>query len=345
MLSKRLVRWPRAKTVLPLILLALIPLEHARRNVYARIPTEDEIPAVYHWLAELPEDFPVVEFPVYDRRFLRFYGYETYFSTVHWKRVPFGKPSFKPPAMEYMLWTWRDFPSSEGTRLLQSLGVRYIIYHPRRDPNAARVNRRLRQDPNFEFVRQFPRAMRIARRLRYGEEMVFRVLPASEPLSPPPQVEERLRAIPRDAWEFKTSSQSDARLAVDGSLETSWSSGKGQEKGQFFEIDLEGEYRVSKISLGFSFPYGHFPRSLAVNGFHPSHRWRRLELEEDPWQSARLVRRLVENPKEATMDVVLREPQLLERLRLFIREADPSDVGPVWRIPEVQVFEALPHHR
>ena len=269
-LSKRLVRWPRAKTVLPLILLALIPLEHARRNVYARIPTEDEIPAVYHWLAELPEDFPVVEFPVYDRRFLRFYGYETYFSTVHWKRVPFGKPSFKPPAMEYMLWTWRDFPSSEGTRLLQSLGVRYIIYHPRRDPNAARVNRRLRQDPNFEFVRQFPRAMRIARRLRYGEEMVFRVLPASEPLSPPPQVEERLRAIPRDAWEFKTSSQSDARLAVDGSLETSWSSGKGQEKGQFFEIDLEGEYRVSKISLGFSFPYGHFPRSLAVNGFHPS---------------------------------------------------------------------------
>ena len=57
------------------------------------------------------------------------------------------------------------------------------------------------------------------------------------------------------------------------------------------------------------------------------------------------MRRLVENPKEATMDVVLREPQLLERLRLFIREADPSDVGPVWRIPEVQVFEALPHHR
>ncbi len=341
-LSQRLARPAWRKTALLVVLLALIPLEHARRNVYARVPTGDEIPAVYQWLAGLPEDFPVVEFPVYNRRFSRFYGYETYFSTVHWKPVPFGKPSFKPPAMEYMLWTWRDFPSIEGTRILQSLGVRYIIYHPRRGPDAARIERRLRRDPNFEFVRQFPRARRAARRLRYGEEMVFRVLPASEPHRPS---EGRLRAIPREAWEFKTSSPSNARLAVDGSLETSWSSGKGQEKGQFFQIDLGEEYRVSKISLGFSFPYGHFPRSLAVNGFHRSHRWRRLELEEDPWQNARLVRRLVEDPKKATMDVVLPEPRLLEGIRLFIREGDPTDVEPVWRIPEIPIFETLPDHR
>ncbi len=105
-------------------------------------------------------------------------------------------------------------------------------------------------------------------------------------------------------------------------------------------MDLGGEHWVSRISLGFVSPYSEFPRALEVNGYHASHRWRRLHFDEDPWRNARLVQELVNDPANATMDLVLEEPMLLERVRLFIRETDLTDDLPEWRIPEVQIFEA-----
>jgi hypothetical protein len=105
-------------------------------------------------------------------------------------------------------------------------------------------------------------------------------------------------------------------------------------------VDLGGEHSVSKISLAFVFPFSEFPRALSVNGYHRSRRWQRLKFSEDPWRNSRVVKRLVEDPTTATMDLVLDEPLLLERLRLFIRESDPTDELPEWRIPEIRIFES-----
>jgi hypothetical protein len=319
--------------------LALVPLEQARRleRPYPRIPTAAEVPEAYHWLGSLPGDFAVAEFPVYLRRELRFYGYEDYFSTFHWKRIFFGRPSFYPPALEYLLWAFQDFPAPETTRILQSLGVRMILYHPGRDPNSVEVMRRLRSDPDYALLREFPGAGEPSARLGYGNEIAFTVSPRAMP----PDPEERPHdEISRDGFRFETSSTADPGLAVDGRLETSWSSLAFQEKGQYFEIDLGGEHRVSKISLGFVYPYSEFPRALAVNGYHSSHRWRRLSFLADPWDRARLVRRLVEDPASATLDLELQEPMKLERIRLFIERTLLGDAIPEWRIPEVRVFES-----
>jgi hypothetical protein len=267
--------------------------------------------------------------------YLRFYGYDNYFSTFHWKRIPFGRPSFYPPALEYLLWSLSDFPSREATRLLQSLGVRLIVYHPRMDPQSAAVVRRLERDPNYMFVRRFPSAGPIAEGLDLGEEVVFAVAPEVMPDAPS---EAALVSVPRDSWRLETSSDEGARLAVDGQPESSWSSGKPQEKGQFFEIDFGEEIEVSRISLAFIYPYSEFPRSLSVNGFHSSHRWRRLEFKEDAWDRARLAKRLVADPTTATLDLDLAEPMVLERVRLFIRETNLDDAMPEWRIPEIWVY-------
>jgi len=320
------------------VVLVLLPLEHARLRGYARIPTREEIPEVYHWFAEMPGDFPVVELPVYPRRFLRFFGYESYFATVHWKRIPFGKASFNPPALEYMRWTLSTFPSREATRLLQSLGVRMIVYHPDRDPDSAAVIRRLRRDRHFSFVREFGEADPAARRLQFGREVVFQVIAES----PPAISVHRDRPIRTEGWSFVTSSEVDPHLAVDGLLETGWISSQRQQKGQFFEVDLGGEHWVSRISLAFAFPYDEFPRALSVNGFHPSHRWERLVFEDDPWAASRVVDQLVKDPKKAVMDLRLEQPVLLERLRLFIRETDLTDDLPEWRIPEIRIFDQPP---
>jgi len=317
------------------MLLVAVPLEHARRMESTRVPTPEEFPEVYGYLNELPDDGAVLELPVYPRRFLRFFGYETYFGTQSFQPRAFGKASFTPPALEVMLWTLRDFPSRESTRLLQALDISRVIYHPHRDSDPATVTRRMRRDPNFRFVRGFPEASPLASELRYGGELLFDVVPASLP----PAAHRVDTSIAREGWSIETSSEVDGRLAIDGSIETSWSTVERQRKGHYFNVDLGGERWVSRITLGFVSPYGEFPRALEVNGFHPSHRWRRLELENDPWRRGRLARALVEDPASATLELVLVEPMLLQEVRLFIRETDLTDDLPAWKIPEIEIFE------
>jgi hypothetical protein len=55
-----------------------------------------------------------------------------------------------------------------------------------------------------------------------------------------------------------------------------------------------------------------------------------------------VVTELVEDPTKAAVVLVLEEPRLLERVRLFLRETDLTDELPDWRIPEIQIFEREP---
>ena len=328
--------------ILSALFLILVPLEQARipTRPYPQVPTPAELPEVYRWLKTVPGDFAVAEFPVYGRRQLRFYGYENYFSTFHWKRLFFGRPSFYPPALEYLLWTFRRFPSPEATRVLQSLGVRAVIYHPRRDSVASSQDalRRLCADRSYDELRGFGSVSGPAEAMGYGDEVVFAVLPGR---MPPPRLREEA-PIPSEGFRFESSSKADPRAAIDGDLFTSWSSMAPQWKGQYFDVDLGAEFWVSRISLGLVYPYSEFPRELAVNGYHTSHRWERLQLLDDPWAPARLVAHLVQDPATATMDLVLREPRKLERVRLFLQRTVLDDAMPEWRIPEVEIFQSPP---
>ncbi len=67
-----------------------------------------------------------------------------------------------------------------------------------------------------------------------------------------------------------------------------------------------------------------------------------LYFEDDEWAAARLVRRLVEDPSTATMDLVLERPRKLERVRLFLRRTVLGDAMPEWRVPEIRIFHAPP---
>jgi hypothetical protein len=174
--------------------------------------------------------------------------------------------------------------------------------------------------------------------LGYGNELVFRVRESPKPV--PPSHDDH-RPVAADQWRIVTSSSADPRLAIDGNPLTSWSSGKPQEKGQFFDVDLGGEYCVARIALGFVFPYSEFPRNLSVNGYRSSGGWRRLVFEREAWREAFVVDQLVEDPSKATMDLVLESPMPLERVRLFIERTETDDTMPLWRIPEIQIFEQV----
>ena len=339
--AERLARCVSSRIVLQnavvIVFLVALPLEHARTHPFhKRIPTEAEIPAVYQWLRTIPGDFAIVDLPTYPNRFIRFHGYQTYFSVFHRKRIPFGKPSFRPPGLDYIQWTLSRFPSREATRLLQALQIKFVIYHPAQDDHSRRVIRRLRRDPNFVLVKRFPRALPEFKELGYGGERVFLV--TSEAVVPPPlYINER--SIPRRNWRFKSSSNGNPLLAVDGKGDTAWSSKSSQRKGQYFDIEFGAEYSVSRISLGFGYPYSTFPRHLEVNGYHHAFGGRRLQFESNAWRNAWVVQDLVEDPKVATIDLTLEKPLPLERIRLFLNRTEPGDVLPEWRIPEIEVFE------
>ena len=170
--------------------------------------------------------------------------------------------------------------------------------------------------------------------------MVFWVRPDPKPAAPSIETD---KPIPAERWRFETSSLVNPRLAVDGRLDTSWHSDKGEEKGQFFQVDLRKDHWVSKVSLGFSFPYSEFPRQISLNGYQASRGWFRLVLDEDPWRDAHLVDQLVEDPRRATLDFKLHNPELLKKIRLFIFRSDTIDVLPKWRIPEIRIYESSSH--
>ena len=54
------------------------------------------------------------------------------------------------------------------------------------------------------------------------------------------------------------------------------------------------------------------------------------------------MRRLIDDPGTATLDLTLEQPMLLEKVRLFIRETLLGDVYPEWLIPEIQIFQSPP---
>jgi len=93
-----------------------------------KIPTPDNIPPVYKWLAGIDIKTPIVEFPS-DINNIRTAMY-TYFSSYHWKKMIHGYTGYYPPLSYIFNRLTSSFPDSISLKLLQSLGVEYIIVHP-----------------------------------------------------------------------------------------------------------------------------------------------------------------------------------------------------------------------
>jgi hypothetical protein len=110
------------------MLVCLIAVECAAMPFsYARVPLAGQIPPAYRWLAEQPDDGPVLELPI----LLDVGAVESprlYYSTYHWKRLVNGYGGFFPPVYAYFLFFDREFPDQPYDWIL-GLGVRYVILH------------------------------------------------------------------------------------------------------------------------------------------------------------------------------------------------------------------------
>ena len=87
-----------------------------------------EPPAVYRYLASLPDPVVVAELPFADLWYSTRY---LYFATLHWKRLVNGFTSFFPPAfIERTRWLVNPVNTPERAwAALQSAGTTHIIVH------------------------------------------------------------------------------------------------------------------------------------------------------------------------------------------------------------------------
>ena len=222
------------------------------------VPVGDEVPAVYHWLSSMDERFAVVEYPFQPRG--QSEGLRLYYSTYHWKDLVNGYSGYFPPLFLELQRLSPEFPSDTTIRVLEAIGVRYVILDSARYADDwPRVRRALRSYRNrVRFVR------------RLEEAHVYEIVAGDDGL---------LGAIDPgygDALSFSgvmaTANDGLTPYLADGDLVSRWHGGP-QTPGQEILLDLGAARPVGALIMKLG-PYRReYPRELVIEASVDGNAW------------------------------------------------------------------------
>jgi hypothetical protein len=119
------------------------------------------IPAVYTWVARLPEGTPLVELPLPEVKRQRENAVYLYWSTTHFQPLANGYGTLVPPLYAEIASALEDFPNAAGTARLGELGFRYVIFHKDRylRARAIELERRLDAEPGLSAAHRTEEAI------------------------------------------------------------------------------------------------------------------------------------------------------------------------------------------
>ena len=269
------------------------------------MPAGADVPPVYACAARRGSD-PLVELPLYPDKARKLWAAHLYFSTLHWRPLPIGRTSFYPPAHDFLAWSLRGFPDDTSLVLLDRLGIRTVVVHPRvwtadeRRPRLAALDAepRLRLAPTFDDVPH----VRFAA-LGLGEERVYALAPgaaaggalrarrhAARPRgldgSRPPA-----RATPTPS--ATATRAPPGRRRCRSAAATAWRSRWPQAA------------TVSAVALGLGYPFDEFPRHLVLAVDDVDAGWQRVDYADGPEERWATLRQLLERPREARLGAAL----------------------------------------
>ena len=136
-------------------------------------PDAPEIPAVYDWLAGQPGDGAVLVLPIHDADAITEEAWPMYYSTRHFKPLVNGFSGWWPNDYWELVGRLRSFPTSRSLRfLLERAPVEYIVIHYDRLDD---VRRRHLMAAMERYENRLPL------QVRFGSDVVYRVVDASEP--------------------------------------------------------------------------------------------------------------------------------------------------------------------
>jgi len=326
----------RARIALGGVLALLVAAEHwsLERTSGGPVPVGASVPEAYRWLGERPGAEPVADLPPRPAWLYRFMALDVYFSTVHGKPILTGWPSFFPPALELLLWDLRDFPDDRSVALLRAMGIRLVVVHPKRWGDAREKFERglAEREDALPLLARFPdRAEPGWDHYGLGAEEVRMVAAHGE--DPPPR-ECECREVDRRHYRVEASGGTRADLATDGMLRTRWTSQDPQQRGMWFDVQLDRPALVARVEIEMAHPYGEFARDLEITGRRGSETWRMGPLPDTGYE-IRLLRQLIADPVGARLRYSLR-PAEVDGLRLSI--ARTEDGAPPWSIREIHVY-------
>jgi hypothetical protein len=89
------------------------------------MPTADQVPEVYRWLATKALKGPILELPLNQRETLKY----MYFSAYHWLPLVNGASGYAPPAYAQLSAEIAALPSRQAIELLRAIGVKGLLLH------------------------------------------------------------------------------------------------------------------------------------------------------------------------------------------------------------------------
>jgi len=330
----------RKATAFLAALALLLPLEHLSIPLPVwPVSTGTRMPQVYRWLAELgPEGGPVLEFPPHPPRLRRWESFWQHFSTTHWLPLVNGFASYYPVHYEFVYTELLELPTARSLSILEALGVRYVVFHPKRPdwPEGERAAARFEEGvarfaDRLELVKTFdddavPYPDPVG---SLGGERVYRVRSASGPVGP-----EACAAvatpIARAGWRCESAPDGDCALALDARPETAFTT--RQERGRALRLLFPRPLKASRFALAGGRASGGFPRSPELWGLRDG-RWERLPHRDRPLE---FLSRMLHCPERAAFELRF-EPLTLEGIEVRLTET-PLAVSP-WRVPEIEMYE------
>jgi len=131
----------------------------------ADIPTGQNVPEVYRWLATKQLDGPIVELPL-GESFWQALKY-MYFSTYHWLPLMNGTSRFLPPTHAQLNSEISSLPSLEAVEILSELGMKGVVIH----------TDQLTREDVARWQEADLATIRLEEVARFGSDVVYRLLP------------------------------------------------------------------------------------------------------------------------------------------------------------------------
>jgi len=291
-------------------LLCVLNLEYLSVPQRTRIvPIREDVPPTYRWLADEAEEAPIIELP-FHRNIGRDAVY-MYFSIFHWKKLVNGYSGFIPPAIFYIRKVFETFPSPASLDILKTLGIKYVVLHPRifKEEKASRVVRSIRDD--------FPSELRLIKTFRYsprrphfhedefGEDIVYEVISNEEHIKPEPETD--MSTISPETWAITSNrNPTELPLLTDNDLNTIWSPRRTKKTGDFLLVEFKEPERVEKVSLFLGEAFFDYALRIRVE----------TSLDGTVWRTFRNAY----SPGEFTINLISSPLDLVQNIRLKARK-------------------------
>jgi len=250
-----------------------------------------------------------------------------YLALYHRHRFVNGQSSWQPPVTTLAQNALARLPDEAARRTLLAIGTRHlIIFGEELEPARAGLAAELAARPN-DYRSVF----------RQGSRSLFSLLGADDPTLSPlstPALPAFARLIPHSEMRVTASPREDlASRAVDDKPDTFWTSGRDQEPGQYFEVELAHPYPVVALEIDDPGRVMDAPVSYRIVAQSGS---QDLGVVAEA-KKLRFFRAQIFSPETFVFRVVLPRPILADRLRLIVEQPVP---GYYFAIHELRVFAA-----